>query len=108
MTTPSEWEIWLARVMFEEGTGVKERPVLVIAPGIAYIISLKITSHPPRKWYAGEYQIQEWKGAGLHKESTIRVSQAFQLKPDDFSRKIGSLHPVDIAGVQPILSQLYG
>lgn len=35
MTTPSKWDIWLAQVMFEEGTGLKTRPIFVISPEVA-------------------------------------------------------------------------
>ena len=108
MTTPNKWEIWLAQVMFEEGTGLKNRPILVVSPEVAYIISLKITTHPPSSWGDGEYQIQNRKEAGLQKESTIRISKVLQMKPDDFIHKIGKLHPVDVYGVQMLWERLHG
>ena len=73
MTTPNKWEIWLAQVMFEEGTGLKNRPILVVSPEVAYIISLKITTHPPGSWCDGVYQIKNWTDAGIKKGSTNRI-----------------------------------
>nr|DAP83183.1 MAG TPA: endoribonuclease [Caudoviricetes sp.] len=46
MMSPNKWEIWLAKVKFEDNpTQVKPRPVLVIDSKRCYIISIKITSH---------------------------------------------------------------
>jgi len=102
MTTPSKWEIWLASVKFEEKPGLKDHPVLVVSPGVDCIISLFITSHSPKARLAGEYPIQNWEKAGLWRKSTIWISNALEMKPDDFIHKIGDLHQADIIRVQEI------
>lgn len=105
MTAPCKWEIWLARVKFEDDLAqVKNRPVLVVAPGQQYILSLKITSHPPRANFSDEYAILKWAEAGLWKESTIRCSKRLNLVESDFIHKLGRLHPIDILNIQNILS----
>lgn len=104
--TPCKWEIWLAKVKFEDDLKqVKNRPVLVVAPGVQYILSLKITSHEPRSEFAGEYAIIKWPEAGLRKESTIRCGKRLNLVESDFVHKLGRLHPVDIINVQNILNE---
>lgn len=68
----NEWEIWLAKVSFEDNPNViKNRPVLILQNNTAIFISAKITSHAPRNDFPGEYKIIEWETAGLKKESTI-------------------------------------
>ncbi|MDY3982924.1 MAG: hypothetical protein SOY70_02835 [Veillonellaceae bacterium] len=45
---PESWEIWWVRVKFEDSEECKVRPVIVLEDAVAYIISLKVTSHAPR------------------------------------------------------------
>ena len=104
MSKPCKWEIWLANEKIEDDlTQVKKRPVLVVAPGVQYILSLKITSHPARAQFQGEYEIIRWKDAGLSRASTIRCSKRLDLLESDFVHKLGRLHPVDILNVQKFL-----
>ena len=106
MMTQKKWEIWLAQVKFEDDlTKVKLRPVLIIQDYISYVISLKITGHPPRSAYQGEYMIENWSESGLDKPSTIRASKKLKLVQSDFVRKIGVLHPQDILHLQMILTK---
>ena len=107
MMSPNKWEIWLAKVKFEDNpTQVKPRPVLVIDSKRCYIISIKITSHPPRTEYDGEYSIVKWSEAGLNKASTIRCSKRLKLFNSDFVHKLGWLHPIDIISIQKIIENL--
>lgn len=101
---PNKWEIWLAKVKFEdEPNKVKERPVLVISPEQCFILSFKITSHKPRYNDRLDYPIKKWAEVGLQKQSTIRISKLLQLIKKDFTHKIGRLHPIDILAVIKIL-----
>lgn len=50
---PNEWEVWWATVAFEDDDDSKVRPVIVFENREAYILSLKVTSHPPRRNYQG-------------------------------------------------------
>lgn len=84
------WEIWWAKVKFEESNEVKKRPVLIIDSNTVVIIAFKMTStdrgdRPPY------YQVREWKEAGLTKETSIRFDKVLRLKPNDFDSKIGEL-----------------
>lgn len=106
MMPPKKWEIWLAKVKFEDDLSiVKDRPVLVIDKNTFLFISLKITSHAPRTNCDGEYEIIYWQQAGLRKQSTIRVSKHLDLIESDFIHKIGRLHPQDVLNVQTILEK---
>ena len=101
------WDIWIARVEFEEGTGSKIRPVLIIDGTRCYVLSLKITSNDPRTQFPVEYQIIEWKEAGLMKPSTIRISKKLNLPADSFLKKIGRLTELDRFNVLRIYLDLY-
>ena len=101
------WDIWVARVEFEEVTCSKIRPVLIIDGTRCYVLSLKITSHAPRTQFPGEYQIIEWKEAGLMKPSSIRISKQLNLPVDSFVKKIGRLTELDRFNVLRIYLDLY-
>lgn len=104
---PSPWEIWWAKVKFEDDPSmIKERPVLVISVENASYISLKMTSSEPRPDFQGEYQVVEWKQAGLTKPTVIRSSKVLELFKRDFGTKIGNLPLQDILNVQNILHEL--
>lgn len=107
MNNPDKWEVWSASVKFEESIERKQRPVVIIKPGTAVCISLKVTSHPPRENCIGEYPLKKWKEAGLYKPSTVRVSKVIELTSNDFAGKIGRLHPIDILALQNILELGY-
>lgn len=94
----NKWEIWLAKVAFEDQPEVvKNRPVLILNKNEAYILSLKITKHIPRN--SNEYRIVKWREAGLDVESTIRIGKRLKLKETDFIHKIGTLQAIDIVEV---------
>lgn len=104
---PERWEVWLAKVKFEDDpTTVKQWPVLVISNTQCYILSLKMTSHPPRETFPGEYALLRWQEAGFQKESTVRASKRLRLIDSDFVHKIGRLHPIDILAIQKILDEI--
>ncbi len=110
MTSSSDfvrWDIWIAKVGFEAQDGFKIRPVLIIDGTCCCVLSLKITSHTPREGYDGEYQIIEWKEAGLMKPSTIRITKRLSLPTDSFVKRIGRLMPIDCENVSKIYSELF-
>lgn len=101
------WDIWIAKVEFEDCEDFKIRPVLIIDETRCYVLSLKITSNQSRKKFPGEYQIIKWKESGLMKPSTIRITKLLQLPADSFIRKIGRLSPIDCINVSKIYCDLY-
>ena len=110
---PVPWDIWYAKVHFEEFPNeFKKRPVLIIEKKegenlLAVYISLKITSHPPRHEFAGEYVISQWREAGLKMPSTVRTYRYFELEERNLIRKLGRLEISDIRAVQAILDGRY-
>lgn len=82
MTTnePKLWEIWQFEFAFEEDPQkTKKRPVIIAAKNSSQeeliVLSVKVTSHPPRKGFQGEVALLDWEKAGLIKPSTARCSK---------------------------------
>jgi len=96
----------MAHVGFEDGTGSKERPVVVLSDQTILCICMGVTSK--QKGYRLGYKLKKWRYARLTKESWVRF-EYLKVKPDDFRDMVGMLHPDDIQGLQDWLNDLaYG
>ena len=87
------YEIWNARVRFEDEEKVKIRPVM-IWNDLAYIVAYKMTG-TDRGDDKDEFRIEYWKEAGLDKPTTIRIRKLLQLRETDVIDKRGELDPRD-------------
>lgn len=82
------WDVWWARVAYEDDPSKSDmRPVVIYAENKSFILSLKGTTTPPRKNYPGECVLEKWKEAGLPKETTIRTNKRLELIESDFIKK---------------------
>ena len=97
----NEYDIFIARVPFEDLPQEKIRPVLVLNEGVYLIDCLKMTSAKTR---FGEYELKEWKKAGLDRQTTVRITKRLKLDKTKFIKKIGHLTPIDILEIQRLLS----
>lgn len=100
---PNSWEVWWAIVKFEDSDETEQRPIIVLDNTTAYIVSLKVTSHAPRRKMVGEYEIVRWQEAGLTKPSTVKTLTPSNLTNADFRSKIGELDVIDIFGIQQMI-----
>ena len=101
MNNFKEYDIFIARVPFEDLPQEKIRPVLVLNEGVYLIDCLKMTSAKTR---FGEYELKEWKKAGLDRQTTVRITKRLKLDKTKFLKKIGHLTPIDILEIQRLLS----
>lgn len=99
----NKWEVWWARVKFEDSEEVKKRPVIIYDNKVTYIVSFKVTSHEVRKNFKGEYEIIKWQKAGLAKPSVVRLSRMLKMLESDFIEKIGDLDDIDIYGIETLV-----
>lgn len=83
------YEIWRAKVKFEESAEIKERPVMIWNDHI-FLVAYKMTG-TNRGDGQDEYQIRYWKEAGLDKPTSIRLQKVLKLTKDDLLYKIGEL-----------------
>lgn len=109
--TPQLYDVWLLDFEFEDQPGVsKKRPVIIaniVDDSIeVYILSVKVTSHPPRPKYNGEVVLLDWKEAGLKKPSTARCSKTAKVPKSYFKIKLGKLSDRDAKAVEAALIEL--
>lgn len=81
---PQHYEVWRIPFEFDDKPGVfKNRPVIVGAieedTVEVFIISVKVTGHPPRPAFLEEVPLLDWQEAGLTKPSTARCSHVARL-----------------------------
>jgi len=101
-----KWSVWMAHIRFEDGTGIKERPVIVLNDRIILCVCMGVTSKT-KSWRHG-YKLKYWGYAGLSRESWVRF-EYLEVKPDKFKRRLGILHQEDIAGIEKWMKNLtYG
>lgn len=96
-----KWDIYLAKVKYEDVEDYKIRPVLVLQSGEAVTIEcLKMTGQPPR---AGEYILREWRKAGLRKQTVVRVGKRLRLRTSEIIKRIGRLDLIDMVALEQLL-----
>lgn len=93
-------DIYIANVPFDEGTGSKVRPALVIEVGKERVMVFKVTSQYQNKSTQIKklyYPIKEWQQAGLKKQSYVDIHKLYDLsKKWVFSQQpIGKLTNLD-------------
>ena len=89
MTNHNRYEIWQAKVKYEESEDAKERLVL-IWNDLMLVIAYKMTG-TDRGDNDEEYRIRYWKEAGLSKPTSIRLKKVIRLKQEQLLYKIGEL-----------------
>ncbi len=80
MIEPRTWEVWQFAFAYDDAPEkTKLRPVIIAAKNDSevevLVLSVKVTSHPPRENFPGEILLLDWKEAGLSKPSTARCSK---------------------------------
>ena len=80
----------------------KLRPAVILdinARGLV-VLSLKVTSKPPRSKY--DYELVGWDLTGLHKKSTVRSNKEEIILRSDVAKPIGSLTVDDFEMVKTL------
>ena len=105
MADYNKWEVWRARVDFDDGMGSKERPVVIISGEKQIVLALKVTTHN----HSGrvrpfEYEIQFCKEAGLDDGSIIQCEKYYHIPCGRMTEhKYGRLSAADIIMVQTMM-----
>ena len=110
MTVYKKWNIVLVPFPFTDLSSAKRRPALIVSPDnyntgkdvvIAYITSQIYL--PPR---LGDYELQNWKGAGLPKPSKIRMKFA-TIDKNIIVKKLGELKKEDSEEIEKVLLSFF-
>ena len=98
-TEPKEpWSVWFANVRFDDGSGSKDRPVIVLNDNVVLCICMPVTSKDKSR-YRDHYRLQNIASAKLTKESWVKF-EFIELRQEDFRRKLGELDKNDISNIQ--------
>lgn len=110
--TPQPYEVWRIPFEFDDHPGFfKQRPVIIggiSANGVdVLLLSVKVTSHPPREGISAEVPLLDWQAAGLPKLSTAHCNKAILLPLSLFrgKKKYGRLSPRDQMTVKAALEK---
>ena len=104
--TFNKWDVWLAKVRYDDSMDIKIRPVLIIDTKLMTVFALKMTGQNPRANYSGEYSVIKWHEAGLDKQTVIRASKKLSLCDSDFVKRLGRLQVIDIVNIKSILQSI--
>jgi hypothetical protein len=96
-----KWEVWYAKVKYEDSDEVQERPVLIISVRGGAATALKMTSQSQRD--DTDYPLKYWGFAGLDRETVVRTSKVLQLVDSDIDNRKGRLAAHDILQIQNIM-----
>ena len=103
-------EIYIAPVPFDDQSGTKIRPALLLARGSEVIKVYKITSQYASKSkniQSFYYPIQDWESAGISKVSYVDIHQNYGIPIKNFvgQRPIGKLSSTDVVGLSRFIAQ---
>lgn len=102
----NKYDVAIVNFPYEDDpTLSKRRPCLIINKDTAVLLAAKITGKDVRT--AKDYQLINWKEAGLNKPSVVRLDKVADIS-DFITVKIGHLSEEDIDNVEKILNELKG
>jgi mRNA interferase MazF len=91
MITPGD--IWVAEILFTDGSAAKKRPVLILWLDAEDAIVAAVTSASPRS--IADVILQDWKQSGLRVPSVIRLSRLDCLEKSLLIARIGHISQAD-------------
>lgn len=114
-TTFRRGQAIVVNVPFSDHSGVKPRPAVVVSAETFHrdlldILICPISSQP--QYYdqpgPGDHPLRDWRAAGLHHPSTVRVSKLLAVDKRIVKKGLGSLTHEDMLQVETYLRQALG
>ncbi len=111
MTECSRGDVVLVRYQHSSGEQPQLRPAVVVSSetyhqGRGHMVLAAVTGNP-RPPEPGDTVVQEWRDAGLLGPSLV-TGVLFTSKPDLLEKRLGSLNPQDMRGVESSLRLCIG
>lgn len=100
----NRWDVCRVNFKFEDEDIYKTRPALVINANQIAILAYKMTSNLSRKDDL-EYEIIEWRKAGLDRPTVVRIGKVQDISNSPFIIKLGRLEKIDIDNIKNIMDQ---
>jgi len=95
-------DVWNAKVSFDDSSGAKNRPVIVLdKKGDSYVVFM-VTSHGHHP--ETDIKLVEPYEVMLDRTSTVRTDRTFNVEKGRFNYKLGELCPDD----QEMIGMFYG
>ena len=97
-SVPRPMEVWNAKVDFDNLTGAKNRPVIILDQKNDFYIVFMVTSHGHHP--ETDIKLVDPYEVMLDKTSTIRTDRTFKVERSKFNYKMGDLIDDDCVMVQ--------
>lgn len=89
------FDIYLAKVKFEESDECKNRPVIYLSQDKFLIAAVYVSSTEGKILIEGDIELKEWKDEGLRSPSFARTTRILKLNQSDIIKRLGSLKAND-------------
>jgi mRNA interferase MazF len=86
-------DIWIAEILFSDGSAAKKRPVLILWLDAQDVIVAAVTSASPRS--VTDVTLQDWQQSGLRVVSVIRLARLDCLEKSLLIARIGQISQAD-------------
>ncbi len=100
MTTIRGGELWIAEILYTNGSDAKKRPVLVLWVDGQDAVVAVVTSASPRT--VTDVFLNQWAPSGLRVPSTVRLSRLDCLEISLFRKKVGQLSELDAVELKKV------
>jgi mRNA interferase MazF len=95
-------DIWIAEILFTDGSASKKRPVLILWLDAQDAIVAAVTSASPRS--VTDVTLQDWQQSGLRVASVIRLARLDCLEKSLLIARIGHISPADAQQLMDVWS----
>ena len=103
-STPRPMEVWNANVYFDDRSGAKNRPVIVLERRGEEFTVFMVTSH--ERMPGTDMKLYDPYEVMLDKTSTVRTDRLFKIAPSKCDSKLGNLGEGDVDMVKAVFQRL--
>lgn len=101
---PRPMEVWNANLYFDDRSGAKNRPVIVLEKRGEEFTVLMVTSH--ERMPETDMKLIDPYEVMLDMSSTVRTDRLFKIPPSKFNYKLGDLGHDDVEMVSAVFERL--
>ena len=95
-------DIWIAEILFTDGSACKKRPVLILWLDAQDVIVAAVSSASPRS--VTDVTLQDWQQSGLRVASVVRLARLDCLEKSLLIARIGYIAQADAQQLMDVWS----
>ena len=95
-------DIWIAEILFTDGSASKKRPVLILWLDAQDVIVAAVTSASPSS--VTDVTLQDWQQSGLRVASVVRLARLDCLEKSLLIARIGHISQADAQQLMDVWS----